>query len=48
MSVVLPNIRDRHVLQRLLSGEWKHIYLLDISFGDRQLNRLLRLGWIEQ
>jgi hypothetical protein len=44
---VLPNIRDRQVLQRLLSGEWKNIFRLDTLVGALQLKRLLALGWIE-
>jgi hypothetical protein len=45
---VLPNIRDRQVLQRLLSGEWKNIFRLDILVGALQLKRLVALGWVEQ
>jgi hypothetical protein len=48
VSAVLPNIRDRRVLQRLLSGEWKKVFRLDTSVGVLQLKRLAAIGWIEQ
>ncbi len=45
---MLPNVRDRQILQRLLSGEWKSIFRLDTQVGILQLKRLRELGWIEQ
>jgi len=48
VTKVLPNICDRQVLQRLLSGEWKNLFRLDISVGHLQLKRLVTLGWVEQ
>jgi hypothetical protein len=48
MITVLRNTRDRQVMQRLTSGEWKMIHRLDAEIGDRLLSRLIGFGWVEQ
>jgi hypothetical protein len=42
-----PTYRQREVLQFLSSGDWVPILRL-IPVGDRLLDTLLRVGWIER
>jgi hypothetical protein len=48
MTGELPKMRDREVMQRLTSGQWKPVWQLAVPAGDRLRARLVRLGWIER
>jgi hypothetical protein len=48
MTGELPKMRDRRIMQYLESGEWKWLWRLEVPVGERQLSRLIGLGWIER
>jgi DNA-binding PadR family transcriptional regulator len=48
MTSELPKMRDRQVMQYLTSGQWKPIWQLKVSAGERLLDRMVGFGWIER
>jgi hypothetical protein len=48
MKPRLPNATQRTVLQQLRTDEWRPFAKMGIVVGDKLLERLIALGWIER
>jgi len=48
MADELPTMRDRQAMQHLKSGQWMLTWQLAVPAGERLLDRLVGIGWIER